>query len=697
MRGTAAPPFAALADAHRQYLGERGLTAETIAASGCYTARPGDLSRLAGRPVPEATTGLVIPYPNAADFCRVRLFPPIPRADGKAQKFGQPQGTGVRAYITPQAQGILSDPSVSLAVTEGEVKSIALGQAGFPCIGLGGVWNFRTRDLPPGAMVADLEGISWTGRIVRLFPDSDAWQNEQVLLAVFTFARLLEQRGATVLITQLPTLPGQGKTGADDFLVAKGQAAFRRLVEKAVTLGHPTFRPFREREKSQARAAKAARPVPANLEGRRIHPALHFDTGDGFASVGILDSGAWIIVTSDGAEHPAEALEAILTPEVAPYPALGERWRAVARAAFLRGEAPAPSWAAAVATALELFRDYIEFDEEPPYAVLALWVLGTYFYPVFPSFPRLNLHGEKGSGKSKTLKLVAALSHNGLWRTAPRAAPLFRLIEVLRPTMCLDELEHLDRDDKGDIAAILNAGYQAGGAVDRCDPVTFNVRPFAVYAPVALAGIKGLNAVLADRCISIIMQAGRDLYRVNRDVDLTAPDPRILTFRDLAYRLALTRWREARGAWAAQDLPRWLSGRSRELWAPMLTMARLASTEAPDLDLRLKLLALARPDAEDRAELPEVASAILTALETRLLEAEAVTIQPGELAGELKAALGYDLAPQGIGLRLKALGFRRDRGRKGGSFYRVTLEAIRGITERRRLAEDAGPASPQES
>ena len=40
-----------LADVHFQYLHERGLTVETVSSAGFRSAGPGDLPRLAGRPV----------------------------------------------------------------------------------------------------------------------------------------------------------------------------------------------------------------------------------------------------------------------------------------------------------------------------------------------------------------------------------------------------------------------------------------------------------------------------------------------------------------------------------------------------------------------------------------------------------------------------------------------------------------------
>ncbi len=254
---SAPAPVLALQPDHLAYLLNRGVSKDTAAANGLHSARPQDLTRLAGRPVPDGTSGLVIPYDGAEGFCRVRLFPPITRADGRPQKFGQPAGSPVRLYVPAGVRESLSDFERSISIIEGEVKALALTQAGFFTVALGGIWNFRSKHLPEDELISDLESVEWTRRIVYLVPDSDGWANEHILRAVYRFARLLEARGATVLIVKLLALPGQDKTGGDDYLVAKGPAAFRRLIENVVTLGHPAFKPFREQEKAKAREARA--------------------------------------------------------------------------------------------------------------------------------------------------------------------------------------------------------------------------------------------------------------------------------------------------------------------------------------------------------------------------------------------------------------------------------------------------------
>ncbi len=248
---------------HLEDLRKSGLTDATIAHAGLYTATSEILRRLAGLRVPDGTSGLVFPY--GSDFSRVKFFPPIPGRDGKPIKYGQPARSGVRAYIPQDVVRLLDEADVPLFITEGEKKALKLTQEGFSAVGLGGIWNFRTHEMPANQLIADLELIAWKDRIVRIVPDSDAWVKDQALCAIYVLARLLEARGATVLIVKLPTLDGHDKTGSDDFLVAKGTQAFRRLVDRAVTLGHPAFKAWREQEKRAEREARTqgAEPIVA--------------------------------------------------------------------------------------------------------------------------------------------------------------------------------------------------------------------------------------------------------------------------------------------------------------------------------------------------------------------------------------------------------------------------------------------------
>ncbi len=672
-----APPFTGLAEAHRSYLEERGLTSDTIAISGFYSASPGDLPRLAGRSVPDATNGLVIRYPNALDFTRIRFFPPIPRADGKFQKFGQPQGTGVRAYIPHQVQAVLHDSSVPLMITEGEVKAIALTQSGWPCIGLGGVYNYRCKDLPRDKMIQDLEQIAWEERIIYLVPDSDAWSNKQVLLAVFSLARLIEDRGAKVEVVRLPVLAGSEKTGADDYLVAKGVEAFRQIIEGAITLRDKAFKPFREREK------QTKTPLPEELLGRIIHPAL--ELADGWTSVGVLDErGTWRIITAERQVYEAEAIGDALRSKMRAYPELASRWPDQDLRGFLSGEG-SPGFGEILALIIDRIRAVLELPKAELYSFLATWIVGTYFHPIFLTYPRLAFMGERETGKTKAETVISILSFNGLHRIAPTPAVLFRIVQAFRPTLCLDEIEGLNKEDRQEILAIVNSGYKAGGAVDRVEgKATRWIESYQVYSPMVLASIRGLNPTTEDRAIPLVFQRGTQAELLNAEVD--PADPRLAQIRGGLYRLLLTKAGQVREMYHDLPLPTWLTARVRELWKPLLTIAALGDQEE-SLGLKDQLLVLTKAHAEEREPLSEEAMALIAILEETLGMASAVEITPGDLCEKMEQALKVkDVSAQRVGAILRRLGFTKppgSEGRRGGlSRYRITAEKLREACNR---------------
>ena len=678
---TATPP--ALHPDHLEKLRASGLTDDTIAAAGLCSARPQDLNRLAGRVVPDGTTSLVIPYDEA--FARVRLFPPIPTADGRTQKYGQPAGTPPRLYVPPRVAAVLADPDRELYVTEGELKALALTQAGFPAVALGGVDCYRSRDLPEDGLLPELEAVAWAGRVALLVFDADAWTNEQVLRALFRFGRLLEARRARALLVKLPALPNVEKTGVDDFLVARGLEAFRRLVNKAVTLGHPAFKLLREREKAKAGPA-TPRAIPETLAGRRIHPALHFDA-DGFASVGIVTIRAdgiqaAEVIVSTRERFSTEAIGPALAGQPLVYPDLVDRWRPGEVSRFLAGADPAPTFASAVGLAWSLLDKLLEVGRDCETTLLATWAVATYFHPAFLAFPRLDLRGEKGSGKSKALDILAAVSFSGLLYASPTTAVLFRLAHPLRATLCLDEIEGLDHEERREILAILNRGYTVGGRVPRCEGDEHMVRSWEIYCPVALAGIQGLNRVTEDRAITLVLAKGKDPAKLNADVD--PRDPRLAEIRDIGYRLALLRSREAAETYRTLALPDWLMGRERQLWRPLLAVAALADREAPDLGLVADLLTLAREQGEERAGLSDEAEALVAVLAEMMNGAAEIVVSPGDLCEPLKAALRMERppSPQRVGRWMKRLGFPPAPRSAGGKRRLVTADALADLRRR---------------
>lgn len=372
---------------------------------------------------------------------------------------------------------------------------------------------------------------------------------------------------------------------------------------------------------------------------RLLHPALDFDPRTGRAAVGLTtrDNRA-VMVMSDSARRIALITEpkALVHPAPLGYPMLAGRWDEHDLRAFL-AESTSASFAEFLGAIRAVLLEHVEFSYVEDADLVAAWVAATYFHPLFTAFPRLNLQGGKGAGKSKVLHLVASMAFNGLMFVAPTAAPLFRLIEALRPSLALDEMEQLDKSDAKSINAILNAGYKAGALVPRVEgDKTREVVTYSVYAPIAIAGIKGLNEVLADRAITVAMRRATSRVRANREVVPDAAELRAV--RSAGYRLALLGWpwvvRALEAVVRKQDEFVMLSGRQLELYRPLIALGMLTKVQG-DGSVLATLSAFAARDHASRDPLAAEEAALFTALERRLRAAGSVLVYGADLLGEL--------------------------------------------------------------
>lgn len=414
-----------------------------------------------------------------------------------------------------------------------------------------------------------------------------------------------------------------------------------------------------------------------DLLGRgKIHPALHVD--DAGIIVGVVtEAGEYRLVTSERKLYDPAEIKDVLAFPPRPYPDLAGRWADEDLTAFLHGE-DGTTFSEVLALIINALDDAMEFPRPEQRALVAVWSVASYFFPLFLAFPRLNFSGERESGKSKLMTLLRAMAWNALLMLNPTPAVLYRLVHEFRPTLLLDEVEGLNRDDSREVLAVINSGYKAGGTVPRCEgEKTKRVELFNVYAPLVLAAIKNVNAVTEDRCIPLTLQRGTDRRRINAEVDLTAPE--FARIRSWCYRLLLTRWRDVRATYQTAALPAWLNARARELWRPLLAVASLADTEN-GLALTPDLLWLARAHVEDRTDISAEGEALLAVLADRLGESLAIILHPGELTEDLRKRLGWRDAPSPelVSAWLRRFGFSkanppRDRV---GMRYEVTAKLL---------------------
>ncbi len=249
----------------------------------------------------------------------------------------------------------------------------------------------------------------------------------------------------------------------------------------------------------------------------------------------------------------------------------------------------------------EIRGELLRYVALPPHADVAitLWVMHTYTPEVADFSPRLFLtSAEKRSGKSRTLRLIAALVRRPLAVENITSAALFRTVEAHKPTLLLDEGDawlvgpHADDGLRG----LLNAGCEPDGQVLRCVGDDAEPRAFGVYAPVAIAMIGRAPATIEDRSIIVPMRRaapGEPIERMRlRKVRQQLADTRRRCARFTADHLAALRD-------ADPKLPAVLDDRAADAWRPLVAIADAAGGAWPERARAAAVALSGGRDAED--------------------------------------------------------------------------------------------------
>lgn len=155
----------------------------------------------------------------------------------------------------------------------------------------------------------------------------------------------------------------------------------------------------------------------------------------------------------------------------------------------------------------DIILEYIDINEKY-LPILALWIIGSWIHKEFISFPYLYVNAMRGSAKSRLLGLIMSLTKDGEILISPTEAVLFRQNNPL----AIDEFESVGKKEKSTIRELLNASYKKGVKIKRARKVKNLlgeqqvIETFEPYRPIVIANIWGMEEVLEDRCISIILE-----------------------------------------------------------------------------------------------------------------------------------------------------------------------------------------------
>jgi DNA polymerase I-like protein with 3'-5' exonuclease and polymerase domains len=532
------------------YLLERGIDEDTILREGIEITEP-DLALVVQRLGADiadvskrASTIVWFPVYSIAGDCLGWIARPLPSLS-PTLKFLTPIGGTAPPYLPLSlCQGKLSAGS-PLIITEGPVKALACTSAGYPAVGLNGVWC-AAEAVEGGALILreELRSLGVSGRKVYLAFDADASINPQVRHATIRAAFLLSVENAEVF--QLTSWDLESGKGIDDLLVnsasnAEGSPAdvLKMLVSDAV--------PFFDSIRNNKIDLDA---VAAELVGCRMVSLYRSQLCKRLAPKLDVPVDALRVLATTAEEKEGQKIGHRYEEELEPW------------------AEPVDGNALALALRVELNRFFIVDDGLV--RMMVLWIFGSFLVDCFQKFPVLRIISPvKGCGKSTVLDVLDRLVYKALSTSSISPPGLYRMIEEHHPTVLMDEADSFAKDND-DIRNVVNGGYEKGRPAIRVNKETMKPEIFDTFGPKVLASIGRMHPTIEDRSLFVRMERkGRD-----QDVEMLTDVPQ-LPFLEL--RRKLVRWA---GDHAVQiqsthiQRPRYLDGRAWDKWRPLFLIAK---------------------------------------------------------------------------------------------------------------------------
>jgi putative DNA primase/helicase len=281
----------------------------------------------------------------------------------------------------------------------------------------------------------------------------------------------------------------------------------------------------------------------------------------------------------------------------------------------------------------------------------ALWTVHTYLVDALGISPRLAVTSpERGCGKTTLLDVLLCLVQRPLPTANATASAIFRVVEMRRPTLLIDEGETFLLENE-ELRGILNSGHRRGGSVIRTVGDDFEPRSFSTYSACAIALIGRLPATLADRSVSVELRR-----RLSDEAIEAFRFDRIEHLDQLARKAA--RWatdNTDRIRDADPDMPAGVFNRMADNWRPLLAIADVVGCEWPSRARR----ALEMSGAPAAGDEQSVRALLLADIRTIFAERCAERLASAELVETLAAIEGRPWAEWKAGKAITANGLAR--------------------------------------
>lgn len=550
-------------------------------------------------------------------------------------KYETPSGSSLRLDCPPACHSQIKDPNTPLWITEGVKKADALASRGLCSISLYGVFGFKGRNESGGVTwLADWDYVALNSRDVRIVFDSDVMQKPEVRKALERLTEHLKRKGAHVSAVYLPG-GRESKVGVDDFLLTHSVEELEALVDAP----RPKAQPAPPVIELLDYAPPALRRPLALVNGKSyaaIWPHVKqtkTETVDKDGNIVrhdpplVTNERRLCVLRGDGAIFGSgirEVSELGLDVQLTEIPPDEKLWSSPGVKAFARGEKPTPG--VVFGRIVDVIDRFIDFDrsladQRTMAEMVACYILATWFLDAFKVIGFIWPNGEKGSGKTQLLTIIAELGYLGQLILAGGSYASLRDMADYGATLCFDDAENISDPKRTDPdkRTLLLAGNRKGNTVPVKEPLPgggWRTRYVNTFCARAFSAIRQPDPVLASRTVTVPLIRTPDRYRANADpleYSLWPHDRRALI--DDLWALALLYLAELSRYEMRVNETATLTGRNLEPWRAMLAVALwLEDSGLVGLYSRIERLSTSYQKERQQFESGDVTALIIRAL-----------------------------------------------------------------------------------
>ncbi len=223
---------------------------------------------------------------------------------------------------------------------------------------------------------------------------------------------------------------------------------------------------------------------------------------------------------------------------------------------------------------IDFIHNYVDLSESFE-RVSGYYVLMTWIYDIFDNVGYLRVRGNPGSGKSRFLDVMNAITYKStFFRVNPTEAVIFRALDDTRGTMIIDEADYNNTGKTSNIVKLLNNGFAKKSSITRNKAKRdggYELETFEIFSPKIIANRDYFkDDALESRCFTEYMGRKKPreevLIKLDKDFEQKAEK---LRNKLLKFRLDNL---DSIKALDAKDLDMNISARSKQIAVPIASI-----------------------------------------------------------------------------------------------------------------------------